>query len=520
MSLKKNIVANYIGRVLATLIGLVCIPIYIKHLGVEAYGLIGIFNVMQAGLALFDMGMAPALSREMARFTGGIHDAQSIRNLLRSIEIVSLCTALVFSIGILTASNWLASNALHAGKEPTATVAQAFAIMGVVCALHLIESIYFSSILGLQRQVLLSVITSLMASLRGLGAVGILMWVSPTIGAFFIWQGILSVINVGLFAIVVYNSLGPGTYVGRFSLAALRGIWRFAGGILGITALSLLLTQVDKILLLKLMPLESFGYYTFAATVAAVLYKIIDPITTAIYPRMVELLTRNDQATLVSAYHQGAQVVSILIAPATAVLSFFPQGFVFMWSGDASLAENSAGILAPLALGGLLSCLMRIPYLCQVAHGWTSLTLRVNIVAVVVLIPALLWVVPRYGAIGAAWIWVALNAGYVLFDIQLMHHRLLREEKWHWYIADVLMPVTGAITVMLSALPFQPTSYSDRMQWFTFILTSYGLALAFAIAMADTVRLRLVSHAKTYVHAIWKPRISTINTGEMDDEPT
>ena len=65
------------------------IPLYIKYLGIEAYGLIGLFAVLQAWLVLLDMGMSPTLSREMARFTGGHHSPQSIRDLLRTLESLS-----------------------------------------------------------------------------------------------------------------------------------------------------------------------------------------------------------------------------------------------------------------------------------------------------------------------------------------------------------------------------------------------------------------------------------------------
>jgi len=75
----------------------------------------------------------------------------------------------------------------------------------------------------------------------------------------------------------------------------------------------------------------------------------------------------------------------------------------------------------------------------QLAHGWTSLTIKVNSVARY-LDPSILWVVPDYGAIGAAWVWVTLNAGYILFDIHFMHRRLLSTEKWRWYSQDVVTP--------------------------------------------------------------------------------
>lgn len=98
--LKRNLIANYLGQGWTALMGLVFVPLYIKYLGIESYGLIGLFAVLQAWLSLLDMGMTPTLSREMARFTGGAHNAQSIRDLLKSIEIISLAIAMLIALGI------------------------------------------------------------------------------------------------------------------------------------------------------------------------------------------------------------------------------------------------------------------------------------------------------------------------------------------------------------------------------------------------------------------------------------
>ena len=183
--LKRNLIANYLGQGWVAVMGLAFIPIYIKYLGIEAYGLIGLFAVLQAWLVLLDMGMTPALGREMARFTGGSHTAQSIRDLLRSIEVVALGMSIAIGVGIWLASDWLASDWLKAEKLSTQTVSHAFTVMGVVTALRFAEGVYRSSILGLQRQVLFNVVNSAMATLRSVGAVAVLIWVSPTIEAFF-----------------------------------------------------------------------------------------------------------------------------------------------------------------------------------------------------------------------------------------------------------------------------------------------------------------------------------------------
>src|ERR1017187_5301917 len=128
----------------------------------------------------------------MARFTGGAHNAQSIRDLLRSVELIGIAIAGGGALSIWGASGWLASNWLRAGSLPVEVVAQALTVMGMVTALRFLEDIYVSSITGLQRQVLQNTVTSIMATVRGLGAVVVLAWISPTVKAFFVWQGLTS----------------------------------------------------------------------------------------------------------------------------------------------------------------------------------------------------------------------------------------------------------------------------------------------------------------------------------------
>lgn len=449
MALKRNLIANYLGQGWTALMGLAFIPLYIKYLGIEAYGLIGLFGVLQAWLSLFDMGMTPTLNREMARFTAGTHSSSSIRDLLRSIEFIAISIAMLLGLSIWAASGWLASDWLRAENLPLDTVAQAFSIMGAVTALRFVEGIYRSAIVGLQRQVLFNAINSILATLRGLGAVAILIWISPTIKAFFIWQGIISLLSLGVLASSTYRSLPNAERGGKFSMPALRGIGRFAAGMMGITFLALLLTQIDKILLCKLLTLSDYGYYSLATVVAGALYMFTGPITQAWFPLLSELHANNNQVELISKYHQGAQMVSVFMGSAAIIMIIFAQEILQLWTHDAELASRSATLLSLLALGNLLNGLMWIPYQIQLAHGWTSLSLRINIVSVAIIMPAILLVTPRYGAIGAAWVWVSLNAGYVLIGIHFMYRKILTSEKWRWYVQDVLQPILATLAVAI-----------------------------------------------------------------------
>jgi O-antigen/teichoic acid export membrane protein len=319
--------------------------------------------------------------------------------------------------------------------------------MGLVTALRFVEGVYRSSIVGLQRQVLFNTINGIMATVRGVGALGVLAWVSPTIEAFFIWQALVSIAIVGVLASATYSSLPRSERGGCFSKTALKEVWRFAGGMLGITFLALLLTQVDKILLSKLLSLKDFGYYTLAATVAGSLHLLIGPIIQAWYPRLCALYAAGDEKELIKSYHHGAQLISTIAGSAGMVLVFFSESLLHLWTQDEELVRHVAPLLRLLATGTLLNGLMWIPFQTQLAHGWTLLSIHAYVIAVLVIVPAILWVTPRYGALGASLIWVVLNAGNILIVVQFMYRRILKTEKWNWYIYDLLAPLSVAFLV-------------------------------------------------------------------------
>lgn len=471
------------------------VPVYIRFIGMEAYGLIGLFAVLQAWMILLDMGMKPALQREMARFSGGGVSVQEIRDLLRTVEVLAFALAACAAIGVWALSGWLAGNWLKTQDLDLRDVANAVALMGVVAALRFVEAIYVGSVIGLQRQVLENSVSSALATLRAAGAVAVLAWISPTINAFFAWQGIVSVLTVAIYGPVVYRLLPRPPRRPRFSREALLGIWRFAAGMIVISLMSLLLTQVDKMVLSRLLPLKVFGYYALAGSVAAVLYTLNMPITTAFYPRFVELVTQHEQDALRSVYHAAAQLVTVIVGTAAVMLILFADRLLLVWAGNPELVTNVAPLLTVIAMGALLNVLMWIPYYLQLAHGWTRLMVIVNTVAVALLVPAILVLVPRYGPLAAAWVWVSLNAGYVLFVIGLMHRRLLPTEMGRWYREDVGLPLALAILVAWLCRMVLP-AHLPRVGEMIVLGATGALALGAAALAAPRVRALLLRHLR------------------------
>ena len=485
--LKRNLIANFLGQGWSALMSLAFVPLYIHYLGIEAYGVIGLFALLQSWLTLLDMGMTPTLSREMARFTGGGSNVDSVRDLLRSIECVACLVALFMAGGVWLASGWLATSWLQASAIPTATLVQAFSVMGAVAGLRFIEGIYRGSIVGLQRQVLFNVVSSIMATVRGLGAVAVLALAYPTVQAFFIWQGIVSIATVAALGVATYGALPHGGRGGRFDLESLRRVWTFAAGMFAITILSLLLTQVDKLLLSRMLPLADYGYYMLASAVASALMMLIAPISQAWFPRLTQLHAAGDEQGFARAYHQGAQLVSVIAGSAAMVIATFPDVLLTLWTGDAELAGRTAMLLRLLVIGNLLNSLMWMPYQAQLAYRWPGLAAKINVVAVIILVPAILWITPRYGAAGAAGVWILLNASYVTIGANLMYHRILSAERWTWYGQDLVLPLGTELVVSTASRLMLPVP-SERLGHGLVLMGVSALTLGAAAATSPVAR--------------------------------
>jgi len=72
-------------------------------------------------------------------------------------------------------------------------------------------------------------------------------------------------------------------------------------------------------------------------------------------------------------------------------------------------------------------------------------------VAVLAIIPAILWVTPRYGAEGAAWVWLCLNISYLLIGVHFMYRKILNHEKLSWFKNYLIQPIGAAMLMDLIA---------------------------------------------------------------------
>jgi O-antigen/teichoic acid export membrane protein len=443
--LKRNIIANFSGSIWQALMALIFIPLYIKFMGIESWGLIGIFATLQVMFGLLDIGLSSTLNREMARLSVLSGREQEMRNLVRTLEVIYWGIAIFVVIIVVSLSPFIAHHWIKAGQLSPKTIEQALLIMGFVIALQMPIGFYSGGLMGLQRQVLLNVINVSMSTLRGAGAVLILWLISPTIQAYFLWQIVISTITSFFLARFLWRKLPLGEKRSVFQKQLLKGIWRFAAGMSGISILAVILTQLDKIILSKMLSLEMFGHYTLASVVAMSLGRLFIPVFYGIYPRFTQLVSMGDQEGLKQLYHNSCQLMSVLILPVAIVIALFSHEVLLIWTQNQATADKTYLLLSILICGTALNGIMHLPFALQLAFGWTRLSFFKSLIAVILLVPLIIYMTTHYGATGAAIAWLVLNLGTFFIEIPIMHRRLLRKEKWRWYWQDVGLPLVACI---------------------------------------------------------------------------
>ena len=471
--------------------GFAFIPIYIKYMGIESYGLIGIFIAFQAILGLLDMGISTTVTRELARLSILPGQEREMRNLVRSLEIIYWGVAIFIGILIMALSPLLALHWIKAGQLSPSTIQRAVLIMGFATALQWPASFYSGGLIGLQRQVLLNGIAIGISTMRGIGAVLILWLVSPTIQAFFSWQIFINATNTFLLAKFLWKELPHKEGRAVFRRQAIQGVWRFAAGISVITIMAMILTQLDKIILSRMLSLEMFGYYTLAGVVASSLYRVIYPVSTAIYPRFAQLVSLGDQDGLKQLYHKSCQLMSTLILPVAAVIAIFSYDILFIWQRNPATAQKAHLLVSLLICGSALNGLMNVPYMLQLADAWTRLALYANLIAIIIMVPMIIYMTTQYGAVGGASVWLILNIFYVPISLHFMHKRLLPHEKWRWYWQDVGLPlVTCVILVVLGRMLVH--GFVPNFVLLTLILLILVISLGITALVTPTTRIWLL----------------------------
>lgn len=432
------------------MLGILVVPLFLRYISVEAYGLVGVHATITTMLVVFDMGLVATLNREVAR-AASVGNIDEVGPLLHSLAVIYWTIGLCLGALIFLTAPWIATHWLNPDGLSHDSVERAIRLMALVITSRWPLGLYQAAMIGAQRIVPLSLVNIVMATVANLGAVGVMAFISPSIEAYFVWQAGMAL------SWTMALRMGAWRYINRtgvvgFSWPAVRTVARFSMAMSAVSILGIVLSQMDRTILSRLLSLHDFGTYVIATTVSGALYVVTTPVFNGLNPRLTALVRQADAARIESTYRTTSRGLASFIFPVAMLLVVYSRDFLLLWTGKPDLTVRAAPLVSLLAAGTALHCCCFMPYALQLAHGALRLTLSIIAILIVCAFPVMVVLTQKYGAIGAGYAWLLLHCFYIVVGSLVTHRWLMPSAMLSWLLNDIGVPLVIAVTVGLVGL--------------------------------------------------------------------
>lgn len=479
--MKKNIVANIFGRFWSLLSGFFFIPLYIKYLGFESYSVIS-FTLLLAGImAILDGGLTATLSREFAR-KDKTNDLK--RKIYKTLETCYFILV-AFCVSVVCLASDLIARHLNIKEFSVQDISLFIKIVSVDIGFQLIFRFYLGGLLGLEQQVKANLYQIAWGIARN-GVVVIVIIYFNSLQVFFIWQTLVTIIA----ALALKYTLDTTLYKKNifslkisFDKIIFLDVWKFAGGMMLISVVAALNTQMDKIIISKYMDINDLGYYTLAISLSTGLLVIVSPIATAILPKFTALYSEKSNEQAKQLFNRFSYIASILVFGFLANIIFFSKEILWVWTGNKELSENAYQILPVIASAYALISLQIIPYHLAIANGYTKLNNILGIISLIITLPGYLYGIVNYGAIGAAVVFMTVQFFTLFIYLFFINKKFIKENVFkNIYFKQLILPFSIAVAIGFAfhSLPINITNnrftaliFIGLSTFFTLIVTAF-----------------------------------------------
>lgn len=239
-------------------------------------------------------------------------------------------------------------------------------------------------------------------------AIGLALFWQAGVGALF--GGLVAGSLASLLASYLVHDYRPKPV---FSREAMNEIWRFGGHLLGAGILIFAMTNLDDLVIGKILGTEQLGYYAVAFSLAGILTsRLVQLLGTVMFPALSEI--REDVDRTMRAVGLSGRFVAGILSPIVCAVWLMPAVLVELGFGEHWLpAVSSLMILAGMGwVRGVASIFGPV----LVARGRTAILHRMKWIEFAVFAVSIVPAVHMSGITGAAWVL------FVVYSVSLYLH--------------------------------------------------------------------------------------------------
>ncbi len=428
--IRRNIVFGIFGQGLLLLLSLIATRFVFHELGAEVLGIIS-FSVMLTFLfiALSDMGMSLLITREVAAHRN--HDRHYVEELVRSVTAVSWLAFLVSGVLVVALAPWLIDRWLQIEVTDRASATLALQMISVALLLAIPRAVYGAVVAGYERVDLWNVANLWAVAVQQLGLILVL---AAGGGLFHVaaWFGVSAVLGLPPFLYLVCRLGGIRLLFPAWKAGALLRNLRFASHLFANSLSGFLVTQVDKWVISKFLPVSLLGYYGFAQGLVSKGGIVPGTIANAAFPALSAGITTLTDGAWRAQYRKLQDFTCYVYFPVSAAVAMLGI-VVIRLVLNAEVAELVWRPLLLLSIGQYLLGLLNVPYWLAIAAKRPDISLRANLWAFLLVIPATVLLTYYYGLIGAAVSSILYAVWQLLYFVPRFCAQCLDSPASRWY---------------------------------------------------------------------------------------
>lgn len=435
-------------------------------------------------VTVLDAGLTATLSREFAR----VDISQELKlKTLDTLESIYLLILGVVILGIFSFSDLIANFWLNTESFTNKDLTWFIRLISFDVAFQMLFRFYIGGVLGLEKQVFANVLQVGWGVLRnGLVVIAILLW--PNLNTFFIWQAsstLVFVLVAKVYLKKLFNNIkrGRSSFLRQIDRQTLSRVWKFAGGMMLISLVAALNSQMDKIAISILLPLETLGHYTLGVSLGMALVTLVNPIAVALLPRFTSLYSARNNSEAKMIFQLIHVITASLVFSFMVNMIFYPFDLIWIWTGDVSLSQQGGLYLPYLAFSFGMLGLAIIPYNIAIANGDTKINNILGLTSLVLTLPGY-WVFTKlYGAIGAAVIYAIIQFLITIIFYYVVNRKYLEMDLGLLYIRGMLLPFLVVLAITFILKQFYFFNFENRILSFGWIGLSTVTALIISITL-------------------------------------
>ncbi len=445
--LARNTIWNLVGSGAPMIVAVFSIPILIRGLGTDRFGVLTLAWALIGYASLFDLGLGRALTQLVAKKLGAGEDREVPTLVWTSLLLMLLLGVLGAAVlGVL--SPWLVHSALNVPDPLEPETLQSFRLLGLSLPFVITTAGLRGLLEAHQRFGLLNALRIPMGVFTFAGPLLVLPFSESLVpvvatlvaGRVAAWAAHL------LLCLRVLPELGRSI---AWERSAAGPLLRFGGWMTISNLVSTLMVMIDRFLIGALVTMTAVSYYATPYEVVTKLWLIPGALVGVMFPAFSTSSAQDRNRTAVL-FRRSVKCILIVLFPMVLLLIVLAQDGLRVWLGT-EFAANSVRVVQWLAVGVFINSLALVPSALVQGMGRPDLTAKLQLLELPVYLAALIWLTKEYGIEGAAIAWtgrVALDA-LILF---IMARRLLRIEV-SFRPQGALLTALGLAALALAGLP-------------------------------------------------------------------